>query len=257
MKEPAPTEKGAGVSASPPCRRIFGLAPATGGCARLHVGGMLGPRRQGKRASRPGQRSADASRWPSPSGEPPEGYPPAASRVVGCPSGGKPPWGRSPGRGRSRRISFPPRCPLLCLCHAASASRFRSSRVDGPEGSSCLDGLARFTPPEGIASRAFGYPAWLVPKHAPALITRSTLARRHRLRVLVAWLVHAPGEHVPPWRPVLPMPKHVRDVSDTRSVSFPSHPLSRAGQAVSRGGVPVPIRAFPEGRCAFRSVVNF
>ncbi len=140
---------------------------------------MLGPRRQGKRASRPGQRLANASSWPSPNGKPPGGYPPAASRVVGCPSGGKPPWGRSPGRGRSRRISFPPRCPLLRLCHAASASRFRSSRVDGPEGSSCLDGLARFLLPEGTAFRAFGYPAWLVQKHAPALTTRSAFARRH------------------------------------------------------------------------------
>lgn len=37
---------------------------------------------------------------------------------------------------------------------------------------------------------------------------------------------------------------------DTRSVSFPSHPLSRAGQAVSRGGVPVPPAWFPEGTCA-------
>lgn len=172
--------------AFPPAPRVAGLsaiAPTTGGSARLHVGGMLGPRRQGKRASRPGQRLANASRWPSPNGKPFRGYPPAASRVVGCPSGGKPPWGRSPGRGRSRRISFPPRCPLLRLCHAASASRFRSSRVDGPEGSSCLDGLARFLLPEGTAFRAFGHPAWLVPKHLPALTTRSTLARRHRLRV--------------------------------------------------------------------------
>lgn len=79
------TEKGAGVSASPPCRRTFGLAQATGGCARLHVGGMLGPRRQGKRALRPGQRSADASRWPSPNGKPPGGIP-----ASGKPHGGLP-----------------------------------------------------------------------------------------------------------------------------------------------------------------------
>ena len=74
---------------------------------------------------------------------------------------------------------------------------------------------------------------------------------------LVAWLVHAPGEHFPPWRPAFPMPKHARDVLDTRSVSFPSHPLSRAGQAVSRGGVPASIREFPEGTCAYRSVASF
>jgi hypothetical protein len=88
-----PNGKGGRRFRQPPCRRTFDLALTTGGSARLHVGGMLGPRRQGKRASRPGQRSANASRWPSPYGKPFGGCPQAASRLQAGHRGGGDPEG--------------------------------------------------------------------------------------------------------------------------------------------------------------------
>lgn len=130
-------------------------------------------------------------------------------------------------------MSFAP--PLPCGIGFAGWS----SRVADPEGSPCLDARpVRFAPksshfPNIWSSGLAGAEAPACPDNPLRPCPKAPASR------LVAWLVHAPGEHFPPWRPAFPMPKHRRDVLDTGSVSFPSHPLSRAGRAVSRGGVPV------------------
>lgn len=157
--ERLPTEKGAGVSASPPCRLTFGLRARHRGCARLHVGGIA--------RSAPA-RVADQSGLAG------------SQRALSV--------GRSPGRARSRRISFPPRCPLLHLCPRASASRFGHPELPIPKDRRVsmarpVHFASRSKPPEAATSRTFGHPVWLVPKHLPALTTRSTFARRLGLRV--------------------------------------------------------------------------
>lgn len=110
MRPVAPNGKGGRRFRQPPVSPDFRPRACHGGRARLHVGGMLGPRRQGLRASRPGQGAASAAHRPVP----------RRQAVRRFPASGRPPEGRSPGRARSRGTGYPPRCPC-----SASALRHR------------------------------------------------------------------------------------------------------------------------------------
>lgn len=74
---------------------------------------------------------------------------------------------------------------------------------------------------------------------------------------LVARLVHAPGEHFPPWRPVLPC----RSIGETfwTPDPFRFHPTRSRERDRPFPGVVSPYRhaRFPEGTCACRSVASF
>lgn len=220
-------EKGAGVSASP---RVAGLS-----AARLPQGRARAFHRRHAR--------------------------PAPARVAGFAfrtSFGQPPDGRSPGRARSRRTSFPPRCPLLRLCLAASASRFRSSRVADPEGSSCLDGLARsISLRRAATSRAFGHLACPAPKRLTALKTRSALARRRQLRVRSPGSSMLRGSISRPGGPSF-LCRSMRETFWTPD-PFRFHPTRSRERDRPFPGVASPYRHawLPEGTCPCRPVVNF
>lgn len=129
QRQRAPNGKGGRRFRQPPVSPDFWPRAGHRGSARLYVGGMLCPLRQGLRASRSGHRSANHPMGGHRGGRDPEG--PASHLDVLAP-------------------------PLPC----GASFAVRSSKLVDPEGSSRFDVLARSVSlRKGATFRAVGHPA--------------------------------------------------------------------------------------------------